>query len=302
MSLLYSIMKPIVRHKKKGRVHRAQTWEAFAQRGREMQAKFRFELPKIKGFEFRDEQIDGYHCIVGRKAGAKPTRALMYFFGGGLVRWAMPQTSSIKRYIEETDRELWLPYYPLYPDHDVTEEIAMLSDVYARMLAQYPAEKIAWLGFSSGADLALTIGRDFIKHGQPLPMPQMMIAVSPCNLTISDESYRRMEDIEKRDIAMCAAETKTFLPLYDRFHQAAPHIWGNAATDDYTGFPKMVLIFGGDEIFAGEAPAYEAAFRRCGVKDAVVHVEPGLFHGYPMFTFVKEGKLGEDYVIGYLKA
>ena len=50
-----------------------------------MQAKFRFELPKIKGFEFRDEQIDGYHCIVGRKAGAKPTRALMYFFGGGLV-------------------------------------------------------------------------------------------------------------------------------------------------------------------------------------------------------------------------
>ena len=139
MSLLYSIMKPIVRHKKKGRVHQAQTWEAFAQRGREMQAKFRFELPKIKGFEFRDEQIDGYHCIIGRKAGAKPTRALMYFFGG-------------------------------------------------------------------------------------------------------------------------------------------------------------------DEIFAGEAPAYEAAFRRCGVKDAVVHVEPGLFHGYPMFTFVKEGKLGEDYVIGYLKA
>jgi hypothetical protein len=30
-------------------------------------------------------------------------------------------------------------------------------------------------------------------------------------------------------------------------------------------------------------------------------VEPGLFHAYPFFTFVKEGKRGEDELIALLK-
>lgn len=62
------------------------------------------------------------------------------------------------------------------------------------------------------------------------------------------------------------------------------------------------MYFGGDEIFAAEAPEYEKAFIRCGVKDYTIHVEQGLFHAYSMFTFVKEGKKGEDEIIEYLKA
>ena len=65
-------------------------------------------------------------------------------------------------------------------------------------------------------------------RGQPMPMPQMMIAVSPCNLTVSEESYKRMEEIEKRDIAMRASDTKTFLPLYDRHHR----IWAGKPDAD----------------------------------------------------------------------
>jgi hypothetical protein len=61
------------------------------------------------------------------------------------------------------------------------------------------------------------------------------------------------------------------------------------------------MYFGGDEIFSGEAPEYEKAFRRCGVKDFSVHVEPGLIHAYPFFTFIKEGKRGEDELIALLK-
>jgi hypothetical protein len=80
-----------------------------------------------------------------------------------------------------------------------------------------------------------------------------------------------------------------------------PHLLGNAAKDNYTGFPKIRMYFGGDEIYAAEAPEYEAAFRRCGVKDFDVHIEQGLFHCYPFFTFLKEGKRGEDELIALLK-
>jgi hypothetical protein len=79
------------------------------------------------------------------------------------------------------------------------------------------------------------------------------------------------------------------------------HLLGNAAEDDYRGFPKIRMYFGGDEIYAGEAPEYEKAFRRCGVKDFDIHIEQGMFHCYPFFTFLKEGKCGEDELIALLK-
>jgi acetyl esterase/lipase len=111
-----------------------------------------------------------------------------------------------------------------------------------------------------------------------------------------------MKEIEKRDITMHAAEATDMFPIFYNHDGTVPeYLLGNAAEDDYTGFPKIRMYFGGDEIFSGEAPEYEKAFRRCGVKDFDIHVEPGLIHAYPFFTFIKEGKHGEDELITLLK-
>jgi acetyl esterase/lipase len=110
-----------------------------------------------------------------------------------------------------------------------------------------------------------------------------------------------MQEIEKRDIMMHADDMRRFEKFYNHDGTTPAHLQGNAAEDDYTGFPKIRIYFGGDEIFAAEAPEYEKAFNRCGVKDFCIHVEPGLFHAYPFFTFVKEGKRGEDELISLLR-
>ena len=52
---------------------------------------------KIKGLEFRDEQLDGFHIIVGKKAGSNPKNAIVYFPGGGSRRWQLPFKSSEKK-------------------------------------------------------------------------------------------------------------------------------------------------------------------------------------------------------------
>lgn len=301
MSLLYSILKPVVRKLVKNNVHQEESYEDFVRMSYEIQAKFHFKLPEIRGYEFHDEMIDGCHCIVGHKEGTASKRALVYFVGGGERRWQLPGKKSMKRYMEETGRDLWIPLYPLYPDHNIIDEVEMLCELHRKMLEQYEAKNIAWLGFSAGADLIMATGRHIVQLGNPVPMPGLMIPVSGCNLSISEESYARMQEIEKRDIMMNAASMKQFPKFYDPDGIYPKYLWGCAAEDDYTGFPKIIMYFGGDEIFAAEAPEYEKAFLRCGVKDYTIHVEPGLFHGYPMFTFVKEGKKGEDELIAYLK-
>ena len=61
MSLLYAILKPIVREVVKGSsLHQEESYEEFKQASYDVQRKFRFALPEIKGFEFRDEQLEAW--------------------------------------------------------------------------------------------------------------------------------------------------------------------------------------------------------------------------------------------------
>jgi acetyl esterase/lipase len=301
MSLLYSILKPIVRKAVKENNHQEETYEDFVRTSHQIQAKFKLKLPKKKGYDFKIIEIDGFQVIIGHKTGANATKALLYLVGGGERRWQMPRETSMLRYLDETRRDLWMPLYPLLPDHSFSDAVAMILDTHLRMVQQYGAENIAWLGFSAGADLTLMCGRQIVKEQPEIPMPALMIPVSPCDLVISEATRARMEEIEQRDIVMRASDMDRFAVFFNHDGTEPAHRLGNAAEDDYTGFPKIRMYFGGDEIFAAEAPDYEKAFRRCGVKDFRVHVEPGMFHCYSFFTFVKEGKRGEDELIALLR-
>jgi acetyl esterase/lipase len=301
MSLLYSILKPIVRKAVKESSRQEETYEEFARTSHQIQAKFKLKLPRKNGYEFRLIEIDGCQVVVGHKTGANAKEALLYLVGGGERRWQMPSEKSMLRYLDETGRDLWMPLYPLLPDHSFLDAVTMILDTHLKMVQQYGAEHIAWLGFSAGADMIMMCGRHIVKERPEIPMPALMVPVSPCDLVIGEATRARMKEIEPRDIMMHAADMDRFALFYDHDGTMPPHLLGNAAEDDYTGFPKIRMFFGGDEIFAAEAPEYEAAFRRCGVKDFRVHVEPGMFHCYSFFTFVKEGKRGEDELIALLR-
>jgi acetyl esterase/lipase len=267
----------------------------------ELQEKFQLKLPHKNGYEFQIKDIDGFQVIIGHKTGAEAEKALLYLLGGAMRRWQMPTEKSMLRYIEETNRDLWIPLYPLFPDYTFLDEVNMILDTHLKMVERYGAENIAWLGFSAGAGLILMCGRHITKEKPDIPMPGLMIPVSPNNLVIGEDARVQMKEIEKRDITMNTDVVDRFPIFYNHDGTVPEHLLGNAAEDDYSGFPKIRMYFGGDEIFAGQATEYEKAFRRGGVKDFTVHVEPGLMHAYPFFTFIKEGKRGEDELIALLK-
>jgi hypothetical protein len=106
MSLLYSVLKLIVRKKVKENKHPEETYEDFARTSHEIQAKFKLKLPKKDGYEFKIREIDGFQVVIGHKTGTDAKRALLYLVGGGMRRWQMPSEKSMLRYIEETNRDL----------------------------------------------------------------------------------------------------------------------------------------------------------------------------------------------------
>jgi len=78
---------------------------------------------------------------------------------------------------------------------------------------------------------------------------------------------------------------ETMVKYYNPNGDLPQYILGKADEDDYTGFPKIIMYFGGDEVFAGIAPDYE------------IKIKEGMPHAYPMFTFLKEGREGEREII-----
>lgn len=298
MSLLYSILKPVARRIiKGGSVHQEESYEVFKQESYKVQAKFKFALPKINGFEFRDEQLDGFHIIVGKKTGSEPNRAIVYFPGGGSRKWQLPSKGSIKNYISKTDSELWIPLYPLLPDYDLMDETEFTIKVHQKMMSVFKPENIVWLGFSGGADVLFQAGRHIVQKYPDMPMPGMMIPVSVSGLLMSEEAKVRMREIDPRDPILHADMFDTMIKYYNPDGTIPQYILGKADEDDYTRFPKIIMYFAGDEVFAGIAPDYEKSFIRCGVKDYTIKIKEGMPHAWPVFTFLKEGREGEREII-----
>lgn len=303
MSLLYSILKPVVRKIVKGSsLHQEESYEDFRQASYDVQKKFRFALPEIRGFEFHDEPLDGFHIIAGKEAGSNPDQAIVYFPGGGSRRWQLPYKSSMKNYIRQTKAELRIPLYPLLPDHDLLEETEFTIRVHEKMLQKFRPENIVWLGFSGGADVMFQAGRHMVQKYPDLPMPGMMIPVSCSGLLMSDEARERMKKIDPRDPLLHWDMFETMVKYYNPNGDLPQYILGKADEDDYTGFPKIIMYFAGDEVFAGIAPDYEKSFIRCGVKDYEIRIVPGVPHAWPVFTFLPEGRAGERQIIADINA
>ena len=298
MSLIYSVLKPVLRIaavKKQG-----MTREDFIRQAEKVQ-KRQYNLPKIKGYNKQEQTIGGCRCIIYSKQNSDHKKAIVYYAGGGYIRYQLPNTKSIRHYIDQTGCDLWIPLYPLYPKHDMYDGVRFSYELHRKMLEHYAPKQIVWVGYSAGAVLVMGLGRHIVHENFKLPMPGAIAAFSVFNLYTSQESLNRMNLLKNRDVVMGGELQKQFKEFYDPHGTILKYIAGCAAEDDYAGFPPIFLGFGGDEMMSGDAPDYEKAFKRCKVNDYTIHIEPNTFHAYPVFTFTPEGKKGEQQVIQFIR-
>ena len=298
MSLIYSALKPILR--KATAKKSSMTRKDFIRQAEKVQ-KRAYRFPDIPGYDKQERNIKDCKCIIYSKQNSNHNKAIVYYPGGGYIRYQMPDRKSIRNYIDKTGCDLWIPLYPLYPKNDMYDGVKFGYELHRIMLETYSHEKIAWLGYSAGSLLVMGLGKHIIHENYELPMPGVIVAFSVFNLYASQESIKRMRSLNSKDVVMGGDLPKQFKEFYDPDGTIPKHIAGCAAEDDYSGFPALLLGFGGDEIMSGDAPDYEAAFKRCGVKDYKIHIEPDTFHAYPAFTFTPEGKKGEQQVIGFIQ-
>lgn len=227
-------------------------------------------------------------------------KVCVYVVGGGMLKY--PKHSQAKEQItlaKLTGRDMVLPYYPLVPQHCLTDVYAMLYELYTTLLKTYKAEDIAFLGGSSGGNHTLGLISYINAKGDGLPMPGKVYVSSPGTMLCSEEEKQKAAQLDKTDLIMSRRALETIfdgmaagreVPEYMRYLQKG----------DYTGLPDAYLSFGGDEVFSAAAVSIRDRMDQCGVH-VTLEIGQGLFHCYAAMPLVPEAKPGYERMIAYLK-
>ena len=160
-------------------------------------------MPADRKAHYEMLQVNGFPCLIVRKTPEPSERAILYFFGGGMV--IGPDKGDLpvmRKLMQDTGCDVWFPFYPLCTEHCITETYDMVFECYRQMVQIYGAGSVSTCGFSSDGALALGIAAHNNALGCPLPQPRHIVAVSPGEVPWNKAEKARMQKLNSRDVAI----------------------------------------------------------------------------------------------------
>lgn len=270
-------------------------------RAAKMNARNRhFVMPTDHKAHYTDHLIQGqYHCVEINTDIRRKRKAVLFVFGGGMILGSDAGDIGLARRIaEQTDSDVWFPYYPMCHEHDMLENVRMIFECYENMLQFYKPESIVFLGFSSGGALVLdliTYINERNDGGEHIPMPGLLIPISPGSVPVSDRERELLQKLDSRDIMIPAS----YMELADeimRHGHDIPQKYTATAHGDFRNAPMTHIYYGSAETLYAFAPSYAASFRKAGSK-CVIHVGKGMHHCYAIQYFIPGCKPAFDEIM-----
>lgn len=286
---LYRVTKAVVKAAKI-RNSLIGTQEEVLAKAAKMNAKNRhFIMPTDNKAHYTDHLIQGqYHCIEVDIEKKRRDKAILFVFGGGMILGSDKGDVGLSRKIAETtNSDVWFPYYPLCHEHDILENVRMIFECYEKMLTFYKPENIVFLGFSSGGALILdliTCINELNDNGRNIPMPGMLIPISPGSVPVTDAEKTAIKALDKRDIMIPAAYMYTAREIMCHGKEI-PEKYLATAHGDFRGAPMTHFYYGSAETLYAFAPSYAESYRKAGAK-CVIHVGKGMHHCYALQYFI----------------
>ncbi len=246
-------------------------------------------------------QVKGFSCLIVREKPKPAPRAILYFFGGGMVigpdKGDLPVMRKLAR---DTGCDVWFPFYPLCMEHCITESYDMVFECYRQMIKAYGGGNVSTCGFSSGGALALGIAAHNNALGAPLPQPRHIVAVSPGEVPWNDAEKARMEALNSRDVSIDYAFMVTVEKFMRHGHDNVPDYMISGSRGDFSGVGDIHFFYSADEVLYGALPDFEAACKRANVP-YTAFARPKMVHCYCMLPYFKEAREDFAKITGILR-
>ena len=277
------------------------TKEEVLAKAAKMNAKNRhFIMPTDNKAHYTNHLIRGqYHCIEVDIEKKRRDKAILFLFGGGMILGSDKGDVGLSRKIAETtNSDVWFPYYPLCHEHDMLENVQMIYECYAKMLTFYKPENIVFLGFSSGGALILdliTYINELNDSGSSIPMPGMLIPVSPGSVPVTEAEKAAINKLDEQDIMIPAGYMYTAREIMCH-GKDIPEKYIATAHGDFRGAPMTHFYYGSAETLYAFAPSYAESYRKAGAK-CVIHIGKDMHHCYALQYFIPGCKPAFDEVM-----
>ena len=249
--------------------------------------------PKDHKAHYEMITVNGFPCLIVRERPQPSKRAILYFFGGGMVigpdRGDLPV---MRKLAFDSGCDVWFPFYPLCTEHCITDTYAMAYECYRKMIGIYGGGNVSTCGFSSGGALALGIAAHNSAQGTPLPQPRHIVAVSPGEVPWNDAEKARMQALNEKDVAIDYAFMVTVEKFMRHGQDNVPDYMISGSRGDFSGVGDIHFIYSADEVLYGALPDFEEACRRANVPYTAFS-RPGMVHCCCMLPYFKEAR--EDF-------
>ncbi len=281
------------------------TKEEVLAKAAKMNAKSRsFVMPEDGKAHYTDHLIqERYHCLEIDIDTARRKNAVLFVFGGGMILGSDKGDVGLSRKIAETvNADVWFPYYPLCHEHDMLENVQMIYECYTKMLSFYKPENIVFLGFSSGGALILnliTYINELNDNGSSIPMPGMMVPVSPGSVPVTKAEKAAIKKLDEKDI-MIPAEYMTTAREIMCHGKDIPEKYLATAHGDFRNAPFTHFYYGSAETLFAFAPSYAESYRKAGAK-CVIHVGKDMHHCYALQYFIPGCKPAFDEIMRLIR-
>ena len=281
------------------------TKEEVLARAAKMNARNQFRLPTDKKAHYTDHPIlNSYHCLEIDRKEEREEKAILFVFGGGMILGSDKGDIGLARRIaDQTDCDVWFPYYPMCHEHDMLENVRMIFACYMKMLESYRPENIVFLGFSSGGTLILdliTYINELNNSGQNIPMPGLLIPVSPASIPVTQDEKDRLHELDSKDVMIpesyfyLAKEIMCCGNEVDEKYLATAH-------GDFRHAPETHFYYGSAETVYAFAPSYVESFRKANA-ECRIHVGEGMHHCYALQASVPGCKPAFNEIMELIKA
>ncbi len=211
--------------------------------------KEQIKLPLYVDKDFYIDEIKEHNCICYRlrpKTDFSGTY-IVYFYGSGMCkRICDEQWKFIINTAKAIGAGLFVPMYPLTPEHTCHELFDMLEPAYANFSRGNDIEKLILIGDEAGAGLALSISMLAWKNG--FRKPDQLILISP---SVDTEFFDK--DLERKAMAVSLKKknimfneaVKDFINTYWVADYGVKTEYTSPYYGDYTDLCNDVIVFSG---------------------------------------------------------
>lgn len=243
----------------------------------------------------REESLQGFPVYILRHEdeSRRTSRVVLFLAGGGgMSRPTILHYDTVTRIVKNTGATVYIPFYPLAPEHNVSEALVWLTELYGEMRKHHLLKDIVFAGDSAGANLCLSLTARIAEK------PRRLILISPAFGIQNGEPRNVRLRMEKTDPLLSVAMNDCICENWGRgIPLESPDI--SPEFIDYTGFPEMLFFYGSHELFY---PHVRNGLKKIRVQGAVVtDIEKPMCHDWALCHFFREGREALTQMCDYIR-